>query len=204
MGIVTSRFEPIDGETPIDPSELKIRAIRCRADLLPYEAENVRKAVVKYLAARPSQRLAPFNYDWLLQLHREMFGNVWGWAGEPRNLELSIGVSPEQVIPHLGGLVLDIEALSTADDLILENAVQIHLRAVRIHPFKNGNGRWARLLANIWLKQNGRAVIEWPEAEVGQSASSIRADYLRAIRLAVDCDLEPLIELHRRFWPDTS
>ena len=39
-----------------------------------------------------------------------------------------------------------------------EQAVLLHHRAVQIHPFENGNGRWSRLLANIWLKKHAHPI----------------------------------------------
>lgn len=63
----------------------------------------------------------------------------------------------------------------------------------------NGNGRWARTLANIWLSRNGACPIMWPEATIG-NASIIRDEYLSAIRLADRGDLRPLVSLHQRYW----
>jgi hypothetical protein len=61
---------------PIDVSGLKIKGIVTRAELIPYEAENVRKGTYKYFAKNPTKRTAPFDLSWSLKLHREMF-----WAG---------------------------------------------------------------------------------------------------------------------------
>jgi hypothetical protein len=67
----------IPGETPIDDvSELKIKGITLRHELNEYEAKNILKAVIKYLAKKPSRRLAPFDLNWLRRLHREMLGAV--------------------------------------------------------------------------------------------------------------------------------
>jgi fido (protein-threonine AMPylation protein) len=86
-------WQPIPGETPIDPSGLKIPGVTTRRELSIVEAENIRKAVVKYLAARPSERAAPFDFHWCLRLHQEMFGDVWEWAGVPRSRDgYNIGV----------------------------------------------------------------------------------------------------------------
>jgi len=199
---VNSEWEPIEGETPIDPSSLRMKSITTRRELLPHEAENIRKATVKYLASRPSAKLAPFDYAWLLKLHKEMFGDVWEWAGKPRKHDVSLGVSWTRIGQDLGGLVLDIQAFPTEEGSLLGNAVLIHHRAVRIHPFANGNGRWARMLANIWLRRDGKAAIEWPEAAVGEEASPIRSEYIAAIQAADDHDLRPLMELHEQFWPE--
>ena len=79
-----SDWRPIPGETPIDPSGLRDRSITTRVELNRAEALNITKAYVKYLAAVPSKRMAPFDYAWLLRLHKEMFCDVWKWAGQPR------------------------------------------------------------------------------------------------------------------------
>ena len=44
-------------------SGLKAKGIGTRAELNRAEAENIRKAVVRYLAAKPSRRSAPFTLD---------------------------------------------------------------------------------------------------------------------------------------------
>jgi Fic family protein len=74
----------------------------------------------------------------------------------------------------------------------------LHHRAVSIHPFVNGNGRWARMLANIWLQLHGHRPTEWPDETIG-AESKVRKEYLSAIRRADQGDLEPLTTLHRRF-----
>jgi hypothetical protein len=62
----------------------------------------------------------------------------------------------------------------------------------------NGNGRWARMLANIWLRLQDGGVTIWPEETIG-AVSPIRDEYLKAIKAADQGDIGPLLELHRRF-----
>jgi hypothetical protein len=62
------------------------------------------------------------------------------------------------------------------------------------------NGRWSRMLANIWLKRHNHPVTEWPEAVIG-GESVERGRYLAAIRAADDGDEGPLLELCRRYTP---
>jgi hypothetical protein len=71
-------------------------------------------------------------------------------------------------------------------------------RAVLIHPFQNGNGRWARMLANIWLKQSGQKIIAWPDQAI-ENASVIRQTYIQAVKAADNGDYLPLIALHQNF-----
>ncbi len=188
----------LPGETPIDVSGLKRKRINTRTELNRAEAENIRKAVVKYLAAKPSRRSAPFTLSWVKRLHKQMFGDVWKWAGEFRQENLNLGCDWHQVQIQLQALLDDLAFWEARGDALLEQAVRLHHRAVRVHPFPNGNGRWARMLANIWLKRHGHPITEWPEETIG-SRSVIRDEYLTAIRALDEGNEEPLRALHQRF-----
>ena len=142
--------------------------------------------------------MGPFDRAWMLRLHREMFGMVWSWAGQTRTTDgLRIGIRAYQIEPALEELARDTEHWRTVGGDLIEQCAMLHWRAVRIHPFLNGNGRWARLLASIWAKQNGGPVTEWP-ADVRES-SIIRATYIAAIQAADSGDMEPIIRLHRDY-----
>lgn len=192
-------FQTLPGETPIDDiSGLRIKGISTRSELNAAEVENILKATLKYLASRPSRRVAKFDVAWMLRLHREMFGKVWDWAGHIRQRDLNIGVPFYQVEPQLHGLAEDLATWQKHGHDLVEQAARLHFRAVKIHPFLNGNGRWSRMLANILLKQNHSPIIEWPEGVIG-TESVIREEYLAAIKQADDGDDEALVALHRRF-----
>jgi fido (protein-threonine AMPylation protein) len=195
-----SPWAPIKGETPIDPSGLKDRSIRTRADLNRAEAENIRKAHVKYLAGRPTPRMAPFDYTWLLRLHREMYCDVWKaeWVGQPRKVNLNLGQPWQQVPSLLMDLAGDLEEWNRSGTPHVEKAALLHYRAVWIHPFMNGNGRWARMAANIWLRLHRQPPIMWPEENIGME-SPIRDEYVGTLRAADDGEMEGLIALHRRY-----
>jgi len=162
------------------------------------EAENIRKATLKYLAARPTSRSARFDVRWLRRLHAEMFGDVWRWAGTFRTSETNIGCRPYEIEARLNNLLEDLRAWQASEMPLIEQAVRLHHVAVQIHPFPNGNGRWSRMLANIWLKLHGAEPIEWPETTIG-TASTIRDEYLEAIKAADRGDYAALLALHERF-----
>jgi Fic-DOC domain mobile mystery protein B len=190
-----SDWQPIPGETPIDPSGLRDRSITTRLELNKAELKNITKAHVKYLAAAPTKRMAPFDYAWLLHLHKEMYRDVWKWAGRLRQEDLNLGVPWRQVSEQVLALTHDLPCWSESGMSLLEQATRLHYRAVWIHPFSNGNGRWARLLANVWLRRHGAPLVLWPEESIGQE-SPIRDDYLKALKAADDGDFGPLLALH--------
>jgi Fic-DOC domain mobile mystery protein B len=189
----------VEGESPIDPSGLRNRgAIRNRRELAAAEARGIHRAMVKYLAARPSRRSAPFTFEWFLKLHREMFGEVWTWAGILRTHDLNLGVTHALIREQLAALVADLHSWTGFGHALEDQAVWLHHRAVSIHPFENGNGRWSRLLANIWLRRHERPIILWPDRLLGPT-SAVRGDYIDAMRAGDHGNFGPLGRFHDRF-----
>lgn len=190
-------FDTLPGETPIDDiSGLKIRGITRRSELSIHEAENILNATIKYLIEPLSLDRDSFDYSFSLQLHREMFGDVWAWAGQLRRAETNIGVPPIQIEHHLYNLFGNVPYWASLS--WMEQVARLHHGAVYIHPFTNGNGRWSRMLVNIWLRLNDQPITRWPETTLGD-ASTIRGDYLTAMRNADQGDFDRLIELHTRY-----
>jgi len=190
--------EMIPGETPLDDlSGLRDRTIQTRAQLNIAEAKNIALATEKYIARSPNKRLLRFDYAWLLRVHREMFGDVWTWAGILRRTEVQpVGSPAVRIETDLHELLNDLAAWDGSGMEAIEQSCRLHHRAVWIHPFANGNGRWSRLIANAWLRRGGHAIVRWPEVVIGTS-SPIREDYIRAMREADGGEYGPLLELHR-------
>jgi Fic-DOC domain mobile mystery protein B len=192
-------FTPIPGETPItDVSELKIKGIVYRSQLNRAEAENITRALARYFGGPLTRNEAPFDYAWFLQFHREMFGEVWGWAGRLRRSTTNIGVEPRLIEQQLYELSLNLPYW--ASEPLLKQATMLHHQAVHIHPFENGNGRWSRALANIWLYLHGHEPTEWPGTALSEE-SVIRAEYIAAIQAADRGDHGLLLALTERFTP---
>ena len=192
--------KPINDATPLDDiSGLKLPSAKVYTlkEIYIAEANNIALATIKYLSAPPSKKIAPFTYEWLSSLHEEMFGNVWDWAGKFRQVELSIGIKAYKVPTVLKELVDDIaywDKNKTFD--IYETATRIHHRAVQIHPYKNGNGRWSRMLANIYLRQNGSMPVKWQE-DLLSKENPKRDEYIQALKDADNGDYTSLIRIHK-------
>jgi fido (protein-threonine AMPylation protein) len=192
-------FEPTPGETPItDVSELRVKDIRTRSQLNQVEAINITKALARYFGGPVTSKEAPFDYAWFLHLHRELFADVWGWAGRLRTSVTSIGIQPRFIEQALYELSQNLPCWSS--EPLLKQATMLHHQAVRIHPFENGNGRWARALANLWLYLHGHEPTDWPGTALSEE-SPIRAEYIQAIKAADQGDYGPLLALHQRFTP---
>lgn len=160
------------------------------------EALGVAKATEKYLSRRPTRRMAPFAYDWVLRVHREMFSECgWPGAGKISKDRPDFGIPRHLVPPALHNLCLDSHVWGGEP---VADSAEFHLRLVRIHPFWDGNGRWARLLGNIWLRQKADQIVDWP-LDVRTHKSHVREEYLDSLEAALSGDLTSFASLHRRF-----
>jgi Fic-DOC domain mobile mystery protein B len=77
-----------------------------------------------------------------------------------------------------------------------EIAVRFHHRLVQIHPFPNGNGRHARLMADLLVMRLGGERFSWGSANL-QDAGAVRQRYIAALQAADDHDIGPLLAFAR-------
>ncbi len=198
------RFEVPEGATPIDDVEDLIPVgILVYQDLCAAEAENILAAVGRHLSRRKDRDGFWFDESFVRKLHADMFGKVWRWAGRYRQRELNIGVPPHKVVEEIGRLVGDFRYWSSLEIEkmpVLERAVRLHHRLSWIHPFLNGNGRHARMLADVYLHSQKHPLPAWPSGDLS-GTSEIRKNYLKALRAADQGDFSPLIGFSRELLP---
>src|SRR6202789_1817264 len=70
-------------------------------------------------------------------------------------------------------------------------AARFHHRLVSIHPFANGNGRHARLLADVLARMQDRPIFTWGGADIVPQGD-FRRRYINALQAADRNDIEPL------------
>jgi len=171
------------GETPLDDiSGLKIEGITTRSELDEAEAENILEAFLKYTVNTEQLSAIRFDTLFLQQLHKDMFGNVWSWAGEFRTTQTSIGTEAVNIRQALYRLMDDLAFWETSWEYE-DTAVKLHHSLVKIHPFLNGNGRCARLFTDLWLLSIGKDMLEWGNEDIDKVNIS-RAEYIRALQEA--------------------
>lgn len=184
------------GATPLsadDVQGLRMRHITTREQLDELEQANVIQGL-RWLA---SERRGDILDDiFVRKVHRKLFGDVWMWAGKNRIRETNIGVAPHEVAAQMRLLLND--ARFWCEHLTyepLEAAARFHHRMVLIHPFPNGNGRHARIVADEYLKRCfDHPPIEWASGYDLQKNNERRDAYLYALRQADTGDLKALLE----------
>jgi Fic-DOC domain mobile mystery protein B len=196
----------VPGATPInliDPNDL-IPSISTEKERNEWERLNILRARGWALNPRVLSRRDPTDEIYLRMLHQRMFDKTWRWAGKYRSRDgINIGcrfTEIRQLIPQLLGSVRYwIENKTYAD--IDEIAVRFHHRLVwQIHAFQDGNGRHARLLADVLVAKYGRPVFTWGPANADlTNEGDVRNAYLDALK-ALDAnhnDVEPLLKFAR-------
>ncbi|WP_312218216.1 mobile mystery protein B [Brevundimonas sp.] len=185
-----------DAATPLTPDE--------RAQLIPTyittraqlnEAEQANIADADLWAFRRKRDV--LNEAFLLNLHKRMLNGVWKWAGSFRQTERNIGIQAYRIGVELRQLLDDVrywvEHQTFSPD---EIAVRFHHRLVFIHPFPNGNGRHARLAADLLAVQLGQERFSWGSANL-VTADETRATYVAALKAADAHDIGPLLAFAR-------
>ncbi|MCI0537137.1 MAG: mobile mystery protein B [Verrucomicrobiales bacterium] len=133
----------------------------------------------------------------LNRLHKRMLGGVWRWAGKYRTTGKNIGVEPWRIGMDLAALC-DEARYWCADGVYPpdEIAARFHHRLVLNHPYPNGNGRHARLAADLLVTALGQERFTWGRVNLVEP-SKTRDEYLAALRAADDHNIEPLLAFVR-------
>jgi Fic-DOC domain mobile mystery protein B len=189
-------FEEPDDATPLtaeEKRELIPAYIAYRRELNEAEQENIARAQ-DWALNRPRD---PVSEKFIKELHGRMLSDVWRWAGKFRTSERNLGIAFYEIPVAVRQLLDDtkawIEYKTYPPD---EIAVRFHYRLVQIHAFSNGNGRHARLMADLLVMRLGSERFSWGSANL-QDAGAVRKRYIAALQDADNHDIGPLLVFAR-------
>ena len=185
-----------DGATPLDPDELdglKFKHVSTRGELDQLEQAGITEGL-KWLDKQKNPDV--LSEAFVLELHKRLFGSVWKWAGTFRRTEKNIGVDPIQVAIQLRQLLDDAKYwVEHGTYAPKELAARFHHKLVFIHPFPNGNGRHARIMADAVLtKLLNEPAIDWAGGYRLEAMNERRDQYIAALRAADGHDISVLLE----------
>lgn len=198
MGLV---LEYTAGQTPLDDDEkegLLIPTIATHSELDEFEQQNIENAMAFYWGRNITFDKF-FTEDFVKEVHRKMYGDVWKWAGAFRKTNKNIGVDKWEVSTELKYL-LDDAYYWVKNDVYSpdEIAIRFKHRLVSIHCFPNGNGRHSRLMADLLIFRVYKTdqPFSWGAAELVKKDAT-RETYLNALKSADKGDMNPLIQFAR-------
>lgn len=185
-------FKDHEGNTLLSSDErggLRLKHIHTLGELDEAEALNILKGLEFLRLYRGDNYLT---ITFIRRLHRNMFGDVWKWAGEFRSSEKNVGVEPYKIPTELQKLFADVRYwIEHQTYPPIEIGARFHHRLVWIHPFPNGNGRWARVLTDYLFKRQGWGKVNW---HAGEEAHERRHRYIEALRAADLKNFSPLVQ----------
>ncbi len=194
-------FDYTDGKIPLDEDEkegLLITTIATRGELDEFEQLGVEKAI-EWSMKKTFTLDQILTEEFVKELHKKMFEDIWKWAGEFRTSNKNLGVDKNQIRIELKKLLDDcrfwiVNKVFVKDEI----AVRFSHRIVNIHPFANGNGRHSRLMGDILVSHGlGQPHFSWGSINLTVKGAA-RSAYLNAIHEADENNYQPLIGFARQ------
>lgn len=138
--------------------------------------------------------------DDLLDWHRRWLGNVYEWAGVYRSVNIGKGdfqFAAAHLVPKLmqdlnkNFLSVYTPCNGFDEESLVDALAKVHIEYILVHPFREGNGRLSRLLANIMALQAGQPVLDFTYMDGN------KMEYFAAIQAGLDNE-KPMKEIFRR------
>lgn len=142
-----------------------------------------------------------FTAEDIRAMHRHWLSDIYPWAGNYRQVMMSKGGFPFAAPAFIPKLMLAFEQEILArhtpcrgsDDTVAESLAIVHVELVLIHPFREGNGRLARLLAILMGLQAGLPMLVFDEME-----GERRETYFAAVQNGLGKDYQPMQAIFRK------
>lgn len=123
--------------------------------------------------------LTPGTFESLAKIHRYLFDEIYSFAGEVRKVNISKGGFRFASALYLESALESIDRMPQSTfDQIIEKYVEMNVA----HPFREGNGRSARIWLDLMLKKEIGLVIDWSRVD--------KDEYLQAMERSPVRDLE--------------
>mgnify|MGYP003099860167 FL=1 len=149
------------------------------AELARMEEQLSKKKAVLLFEKGILDSLPAGKFSTLQAIHRYLFEDIYEFAGEIRKVNMAKGNFRFAPLMYLDAALENIDKMPQSDfDEIIEKYVEMNIA----HPFREGNGRSARIWLDHMLKQKIGKVIDWSKVD--------KEDYLLAMERSPVKDIE--------------
>lgn len=149
------------------------------AEMARAEEKISKKKAIEMFETGFLEKLEPGTYESLTAIHKYLFDEIYDFAGELRKVNLSKGNFRFAPLMYLEAALQSIDKMpqSTFDEIV-EKYVEMNVA----HPFREGNGRSARIWLDLMLKKEIGYVVDWSRVD--------KEDYLLAMERSPIKDIE--------------
>lgn len=139
-----------------------------------------------------------FNFDYIQRIHQLSLQKVYGFAGQLRQVNMTKGGFLFPTAKFLPKICHDFDKqiLRSLPDYykhkeqLIEDIAKVHAELLFIHPFREANGRVARILANMMAIKQGYDFLGFYKITQRQFK-----DYIIAVQSAADHNYQPMIQI---------
>ena len=148
--------------------------------LLAREEERIsKKRAVELFETGKLYEFEAGTFETLSKIHRYLFEEIYDFAGNIRNVNISKGNFRFAPVIYLEAALDNINKMPQSNfDEIIEKYVEMNIA----HPFREGNGRSTRIWLDLILKKEIKKVIDWSKVD--------KEDYLLAMERSPIKDVE--------------
>lgn len=127
----------------------------------------------------------PYDFHYLQYLHGQLFHDIYSWAGQPRQIDISKGTTRfctfSRITPEANKLFSLLAQNNWFEDLdydeLIAAVAELYGELNVIHPFREGNGRAQRVLFEHIIVNCGYQ-IGWSGIETDEWVNACIAGYL--------------------------
>jgi len=144
----------------------------------------------------------PISTELILEMHKKWLGKIYPFAGKCRSVSMSKGGFLFAAPGQIERLMKDFEKnelkmytpCRTTDVKELALALSVvHIEFILIHPFREGNGRLARMMAYIMGLQAGYPPLNFES--IDDKAAATHKEYIVAIHKGISKDYSAMQEI---------
>lgn len=177
-------FEPDSNETVLK----NLLSIKKQFDIEQLEAKELERSGIELVKIYDEQH--QFSVEDILSIHELWLSGIYSFAGKYRTVMMSKDGFPFANPERVPQLMKDFECeflknytpCCDMSNLELATAIGIiHVELIVIHPFREGNGRVARMLANLMALQAGKNMLDYTIIDKTVNVAGYN-DYIHAIQ----------------------
>jgi cell filamentation protein len=171
--------------------------IKDKREMDRVEAEALKQATDTVIRTYDAQHR--FTAKDICKIHGVWLEGIYRWAGRYRQVNVEKGGFPFASAAHIPKLMEELEQGPLREDTpcrsgpveeVASALSVVHTELVLIHPFREGNGRVARLLASLMALQAGLPLLDFGLIKGGK-----RQRYFVAVQAGMKRDYRPMTRI---------